>query len=116
MNLFHSNEVARFAKDILRIKEVYKDLPLKFIILLRKPIERAFSHYLMSRYKGYEDLSFIDAIKAEKKRLSSSANNSKCTLTKDLSAFSYIDRGNYFSQIKYLKNIFMNIKMTLKKF
>ena len=49
-------------QSILRIKEVYKDFPLKFIILLRKPIERAFSHYLMSKYKGYEDLPFIDAI------------------------------------------------------
>ena len=103
-------------QSILRIKEVYKDIPLKFIILLRKPIERAFSHYLMSRYKGYEDLSFIDAIKAEKKRLLSSANNSKCTLTKDLSAFSYIDRGNYFSQIKYLKNIFPKSAILYIKF
>ncbi len=103
-------------QSILRIKEVYKDFPLKFIILLRKPIERAFSHYLMSKYKGYEDLPFIDAIKAEKKRLLSSANNKKYTLTKDLSVFSYIDRGNYFSQIKYLKNIFPESEILYIKF
>ena len=103
-------------QSILRIKEVYKDIPLKFIILLRKPIERAFSHYLMSKYKGYEDLPFIDAIKAEKKRLLSSANNKKYTLTKDLSVFSYIDRGNYFSQIKYLKNIFPESEILFIKF
>ena len=103
-------------QSILRIKEVYKDIPLKFIILLRKPIERAFPHYLMSKYKGYEDLPFIDAIKAEKKRLLSSANNKKYTLTKDLSVFSYIDRGNYFSQIKYLKNIFPESEILYIKF
>lgn len=36
----------------------------KIIIILRDPIERAFSHYLMSMHYG-ENLSFIDAVKTE---------------------------------------------------
>jgi len=66
----------------------------KFIIILRSPLERAYSHYLMSVYKGYEKLSFIDAISLEKSRISKdeySYNN-----------FSYLKRSQYSKQIKLL--------------
>ena len=47
---------------------------LKFIIIFRKPLERAFSHYLMSCYRGYEKLSFIEAIEKEDERLANDIN------------------------------------------
>ena len=81
----------------------------KFIILFRRPIERALSHYLMSCYKGYEDSSFIDALKAESKRLKNDQNNFS------LINHSYIERGNYSIQLnryltKFDKSNFLFIK------
>ena len=38
----------------------------KFIILLRKPIDRAYSHYLMTKFRGLENKTFYDAINCEK--------------------------------------------------
>ena len=64
----------------------------KIIIILRKPIDRAFSHYLMSCRRGFEKYSFIKAILNEAKRLEKREEF-------NLKNFSYLDRGNYFSQI-----------------
>src|SRR2546422_639813 len=41
---------------------------IKLIILLRNPVDRAFSHWNMQRERGYEPLDFLDAIKAEEQR------------------------------------------------
>ena len=65
---------------------------LKFIVIFRKPIDRSFSHYQMSLNRGYEKLSFNQAIKIEKKRLSSNNEFDKIN-------FSYIDRSNYCKQL-----------------
>ena len=71
----------------------------KFIVIFRKPIDRALSQYLMSSHRGYEKLSFIDALKSEKKRLKN-----------DDGRFSFINhsyalRGNYAVQLnRYLSN------------
>ena len=72
----------------------------KFIIIFRRPIERALSHYLMSFYKGYEDLSFLDALKAESERLK--------VIDNDFSMIhhSYIMRGNYSFQLNRYLSIF----------
>ena len=43
---------------------------VKLIFLLRNPIDRAFSHYLMSKRRGYEDYPFSEAILMEKDRIS----------------------------------------------
>jgi len=42
----------------------------KFIVLLRHPLERALSQYLMSFRRGYERKSFADALSLENTRLS----------------------------------------------
>lgn len=42
----------------------------RFIILLRHPLERALSQYHMSRRRGYEPLSFREALEREPERLS----------------------------------------------
>ena len=81
----------------------------KFIIIFRKPIERALSHYLMSSYKGHENLSFLDALKAESDRLKAIDNNFSMV------HHSYMRRGNYSSQLdRYLamfnKSDFLFIK------
>lgn len=52
-----------------RIRTVYGAHPLKFTIILRNPIERAYSWYWNMVSDGRETFSFFDALQAEEKRL-----------------------------------------------
>jgi hypothetical protein len=65
---------------------------IKFIFMLRNPIDRAYSHYWMSNRRGYEKESFEKAIELEKDRVRI-GNFEKIN-------FSYIERGFYSKQIK----------------
>ena len=60
---------------LFRINEYSKGKDLKFIVMLRNPVERAYSHYLHTLRDGLEDLDFNDAIQAESKRLLNYENN-----------------------------------------
>ena len=55
-------------------ERIYKDLGpnTRFIIILRDPVERAYSHYLHSKRDQNETLSFFDALEKEKSRIQSS--------------------------------------------
>lgn len=74
---------------------------VKFIIILRDPVDRAFSHYLHSKRDGHEKEDFESAIKLEQKRLA------EYMLDNDFVSelrFSYISQGLYYKMIKsYLK-------------
>ena len=63
---------------------------MKFIVVLRNPADRAYSHYLMSKKKGVEKLSFTDALAAEPKRK---------TDIKTEKIFAYTGRGFYGKQV-----------------
>src|ERR1043166_4837867 len=43
---------------------------IKLAILLRNPIDRAFAHWNMQRFKGREPLDLLDALKDEPRRIS----------------------------------------------
>jgi hypothetical protein len=73
------------------------DGPLKFIIILRNPTDRAYSHYLHSKRDGYENLKFLKALKKEKSRLIE-ANSQNDTLK--LLKFGYVSQGLYAEQLK----------------
>ena len=60
---------------LFRINEYSKGKDLKFIVMLRNPVERAYSHYLHTLRDGLEDLDFNDAIQAESQRLLNYENN-----------------------------------------
>ena len=94
-------------KSAKRIKEI--NSKPKFIIILRKPIERSFSHYLMSKNRGYEKLSFKEAIDIESSRLES-------TNIFDITNFSYLDRSNYSKQILLYKKVFPESDFLYLKF
>jgi len=77
-------------------ERIFKYNPnMKLIVLLRNPIERAYSQWNMMRLNGDEDLSFLDALKQEKDR---------CQQTGSLQhrLYSYTDRGFYLNQLKRL--------------
>ena len=97
-----------FSKSADRIKAVDEDP--KFIVIFRKPLERAFSHYLMSCYRGYEELSFLSALEIEEKRLKND---------NELFSFinhSYLKRGNYAEQLSVYLERFDKSKFLFIKF
>ena len=97
-----------FSKSSSRIKESIKKP--KFIVIFRKPLDRALSHYLMSCYRGYEDFSFIDAIKNEEKRLENDKNKFSFI------HHSYLTRGNYVSQLDRYFSLFNKSDFLFVKF
>jgi hypothetical protein len=82
---------------------------IKLIILLRNPVERAFSHWNMQRDRGYETLDFLDAVRAEPERL-------REALPLQSKRFSYIDRGFYSEQLERVFRFFPRSQVHLIKF
>ncbi len=72
---------------------------MKIIIILRNPIERAFSHWNMERCRNAEHLSFWDAISNEQQRCQE-------TLPFQHRVFSYLDRGFYVKQLQKIWQFF----------
>jgi len=68
---------------------------LKLIVLLRNPIERAFSHWNMERIRNNETLPFGEAIRQENERR-------RQALPYQHKIFSYVDRGYYLEQLRRL--------------
>lgn len=95
-----------------RIKAVLPQC--KFIVILRNPVDRAYSHYQMVVRKGFEKLSFEDAIKAEPERMHQALEDMRNTdayYSPELQMFSYLSRGKYHEQLErwfalYPKNSF----------
>jgi hypothetical protein len=52
-----------------RIKEVYGERPVKFIVSFRDPVSRAYSWYWNMVREGREELTFDEALRAEECRL-----------------------------------------------
>lgn len=74
----------------------------RILVLLRNPVDRAFSHYREQVRRGVETLSFSDAIDAESSRLAGEVER----LRRDPSAYShahehlaYVSRGDYADQL-----------------
>ena len=79
---------------------------IKIIFILRNPIDRAYSHYLMTKRRGLENLSFEDAMDKESDRISNK---------KDKMHYSYRSRGFYSEQLLAYEKYFgrENIKVLL---
>lgn len=88
------------------IKKMKAVLPkAKIIVLLRNPVERAYSHYQMEKRKGREKLSFEEAIEQEKSRLEQERiklEQRDSYFSKILANHSYLSRGLYAEQLKRL--------------
>ena len=89
---------------LFRINEYSKGKDLKFIVMLRNPVERAYSHYLHTLRDGLEDLDFNDAIQAESERLLNCENNLLSQLK-----YSYIYQSLYHKHLsKYFESFGRN--------
>jgi hypothetical protein len=82
---------------------------IKLIILLRNPIERAFAHWNMQRFKDREPLDFLDALKEEPRRIAQA-------LSIESRRFSYVDRGFYSVQLEHAFNLFSREQVKIVRF
>ena len=91
-------------------KRVHQVIPnVKLIVLLRNPIDRAYSHYQMEVDHGDEKLTFEEAIEKEEERITTDLER----MEKDENFYSvnfyrksYLSRGKYFNQLKRWFNYF----------
>ena len=75
---------------------IAKDFPkMKFIFMLRNPIQRAFANYRFTVLQGLETLSFKDALLQEKVRIKAQTG-----IWSEISPYDYTGRGFYDKQLK----------------
>jgi hypothetical protein len=81
---------------------------IKLLVLLRDPVDRAFSQYHHERARGYETLPFESAVEREPERLRGEAER----LQQDPGYqsfshqhFSYLSRGEYVGQLEILYSL-----------
>ncbi len=82
---------------------------IKLIILLRNPIDRAFSHWNMEFDRNADTDTFFNCIRNEKDRL-------KEALTTQHRVYSYVDRGLYSQQIIRYKKYFPDDQLLFIKY
>ncbi|HST31249.1 MAG TPA: sulfotransferase [Chthoniobacterales bacterium] len=82
---------------------------IKLVILLRNPIDRAFAHWNMQRFKDREPLDFLPALKEEPRRIAQ-------PLSIESKRFSYVDRGFYSVQLERVFEFFPREQVKIVKF
>lgn len=100
-------------------KRIFQFLPnIKLIVLLRNPIDRAYSHYQMEVSSGNEELSFEDAIEQEKDRIKEDMKkmeNDEKFYSVYFYRKSYLTRGIYVDQLKRWFEFFPKEKFLILK-
>jgi hypothetical protein len=82
---------------------------IKLAILLRNPIDRAFAHWNMQRFKDREPLDFLDALRGEPRRIAQ-------PLSIESRRFSYVDRSFYSAQLERVFKFFPREQVKIVKF
>ena len=92
------------------IERIWKYNPkIKLLIILRNPIDRAFAHWNMQRFRRREPLDFLEAVKEEKKR-------AKEVEPLQSRRYSYVDRGFYAEQLERVFKFFPREQTKIVKF
>lgn len=84
----------------IRVKECLPEA--RFLVLLREPADRAYSHYRHMRRLGFETLTFERAIAKEDERIASdlrALHENPSHRSRDALRFSYLARGRYAEQL-----------------
>src|SRR5213078_4746179 len=81
---------------------------IKLIVLLRNPVERAFAHWNMQRFKRREPLDFLDAVKEEENRM-------RHATTLEARRVAYLDRGRYSEQLERVFKLFPRERIKIIK-
>jgi hypothetical protein len=86
-----------WSQALQRIQEYNRDM--KLVVLLRNPVQRAWSHWQMETGRKMENLPFSMAIRQESARV-------REALPLQHRVYSYLDRGFYAGQIKRARSFF----------
>ncbi len=70
----------------------------RFVFIFRNPVDRAYSHYLMSLRRSIETLPFPAALAREKERMNIAD-------VKYMSHLSYMERANYCAQVRRFESV-----------
>lgn len=107
---FTGESTAYYMFHPLAAKRIAETLPeTKIILLLRNPVDRAYSHYQYKVRRGKEPLSFEAAIEAEPERLAGEDERLRSNPNYRSQAhflYSYLARGVYVDQIKHWQSLF----------
>src|SRR5436309_10806029 len=91
-------------------ERIFKYNPkMKFLILLRNPVNRAFAHWNMQRFRGREPLDFFDAVREEQTRIAGAP-------PVDARRFAYVERGFYGRQLERVFKFFPREQVKTVKF
>lgn len=85
----------------VRVKTLLPDA--KFVVLLRDPVERAFSHYLHMQRLGFEARTFEEAIESESETIAADLAQIHLDVghnPKRFHRYSYLARGRYVEQLE----------------
>jgi hypothetical protein len=92
-------------RSLERLHNCFGD-ELKIIFIMRDPVKRAYSHYLMSKKRGYEKLDFFDAMKAENERISNPQTHRGYISEEpghyEINHWGYVYRSLYANTVEYL--------------
>lgn len=92
------------------LNRIKMDLPnAKFIVLLRNPIERAFSHFTMNQKNDYEYRTFEDALNHEEERVKGryeKMQKNENYYSWDYDLYAYLEHGKYVDKLKRWMKIF----------
>ncbi|NNC82806.1 MAG: hypothetical protein HKN79_04450 [Flavobacteriales bacterium] len=97
--------LSKYQDSIRNLKHFYGDRcqELKLVAILRQPVERSFSHYMMLVKNGYEELPFEEAIKDEHVAARISMAN----------GYDYLRNSLYYERVKAYKEAFPQLKVFL---
>jgi hypothetical protein len=105
---FPSHEVGKLRGEATPIYMYWPDAParihaynpdIRLIVILRDPVERAYSQWQMEFHRGLETLPFGKAVRQESTRLQQGNADHR-------RIYSYIDRGRYLRQLQVLWSLF----------
>ncbi len=100
-------------------ERVYQHFPhMKFIVLLRNPVDRAISHYYWEVNLGYEILSLEEAITQEPERLQGELEKllaDENYYSYNHQHYSYLSRGIYQEQLQNWMNLFSREQFLILK-
>jgi hypothetical protein len=106
-----------FHPDVAR--RVWATIPhVKIILLLRNPVDRAYSHYHHEVRLGYETLPFERALAREEVRLQGEKAKmlrDKHYYSNNYMHYSYLSRGIYIDQVKSWSEVFPQEQMLVLK-
>ena len=98
---------------------VRQTLPnVRLIVLLRHPVDRAYSHYQLEVRLGRETLAFEDAIDREPERLRDEADRIRSMpdyTSENLQHYSYLTRGVYVDQLQPWMDFFPKEQLLILK-